>query len=66
MTALHLAIKSNIPSFIKLLFIKDHRQPENVEKFIKTTKIDDIKGNICDKGAKMLQITNLRNMTALN
>jgi len=65
MTALHLAIKSNIPSYVKLLFIKDHKNTEAVEKVCKNMKLDDIKGNIRDKAAKMLQSSNLRGMTAL-
>jgi hypothetical protein len=44
MTALHLAIKSNIPSYVKLLFIKDHKNTETVDKAIKNMKLDDIKG----------------------
>lgn len=35
MSALHLAIKSNVPSFVKLLFIKDHRSTETIEKVCK-------------------------------
>ena len=48
-----------------MLFIKDHKSPENVDKLIKNTNITDIKGNICDKAAKLLQVTNLRNMNGL-
>lgn len=44
MTALHLAIKSNIPSYVKLLFIKDHKNTDTVDKAIKNMKLDDIKG----------------------
>jgi ankyrin repeat protein len=47
MTALHLAIKSGSPSYVKLLFIKDLKNADNVDKTIKNGKtIDDIKGNI--------------------
>lgn len=65
MTALHLAVKSNVFSFVKLLFIKDHKSIEVVNKSIGSTKIDDIKGNICAKAAKMLQAVNLKGMTPL-
>jgi hypothetical protein len=46
MTALHLAIKSNIPSYVKLLFIRDMKNTDAVEKVSKSMKLDDIKGNI--------------------
>ena len=66
MTALHLAIKSNIPSFVKLLVIRNHKNTKQVETILKNTKVDDIKGNLNPKVVKMLSIQNLKGMTPLN
>lgn len=65
MTALHLAIKSNVFSFVKLLFMKDHKNPDSVTKCSVNPKLDDIKGNICTKATKLLKAVNLKGMTPL-
>lgn len=47
MSALHLAIKTGSLNFVKLLFIKDHKNADNIDKALKNCKsLDDIKGNI--------------------
>lgn len=65
MTALHLAIRSNSPAFVKLLVLRNHINTAQVDQVIKNTKVDDIKGNLCAKIAKMLQVQNLKGMTPL-
>ena len=55
MTALHLAIRSNSCQMVKLLFIRDHKNEEEIDNVLKNpTKIDDIKGNLTAKTVKML------------
>ena len=56
MTALHLAIRSNMPTMVKMLTLRNHKNTEQVEQVIRNTKIDDIKGNLCQKLVKMLQV----------
>ena len=54
-SALHLAIRSNMPSMVKILVLKNHKNTEQVEQVVRNLKIDDIKGNLCAKVVKMLQ-----------
>ena len=65
MTVLHLAIRSNLPSLVKLLMIRNHKNTQQVDTLIKNMKVDDIKGNLCPKVAKMLQEQNSKGMTPL-
>lgn len=65
MTALHLAIKSNIPSFVKLLFVKELKNTDLIDKTLKNMKLDDIRGNVRGIAAKMLSAVNLKGATPL-
>ena len=65
MSALHLAIRSNMPSMVKLLCVRNHKNTQQIEHVIRNAKIDDIKGNLCQKVIKMLQLQNLKGMTPL-
>ena len=64
-TALHLAIRSNMPSMVKLLVLRNHKNTEQVEQVIRNTKVDDIKGNLSAKVIKMLQMQNNKGMSPL-
>ena len=65
MTALHLAIRSNMATMVKILTLRNHKNTEQVDQLVRNTKVDDIKGNLCQKLVKMLQIQNLKGMTPL-
>ena len=65
MTALHLAIRSNMATMVKMLTLRNHKNTEQVDQLIRNTKVDDIKGNLCQKLVKMLQLQNLKGMTPL-
>ena len=56
MTALHLAIRSNMATMVKMLTLRNHKNTEQVDQLIRNTKVDDIKGNLCQKLVKMLQL----------
>ena len=47
MTALHLAIRSNMATMVKILTLRNHKNTEQVDQLIRNTKVDDIKGNLC-------------------
>ena len=60
-----MAIRSNETALVKMLVLRNHKNTEQVEQVIRNAKVDDIKGNLCTKVVKMLQIQNNKGMTAL-
>ena len=65
MTALHMAIRSNETALVKMLVLRNHKNTEQVEQVVRNAKVDDIKGNLCTKVVKMLQVQNNKGMTPL-
>ena len=65
MTALHLAITSENITIVKAMFLGDMKDEEGTAAVLKTTTVEDIKGNMNPSAVKMLKAVNTRGMTPL-